>query len=104
MTRTPVSTSEVSGPVDGGPVHGRLDVGDASADLLGREVLVGEVGGVDDAQDGIPRRGDALTRGAQAGDGAGHARALAGYRGLGQSRHAPIIGSGRLSPCAHSPS
>ena len=55
----------------------RLDVGDAGADLLGREVLVGEVGGVDDAQDGIPRRGDALTGGAQPRDGGGHPGARA---------------------------
>ena len=60
-------------PVDGGPVHGRLDLRDARPDLLGREVLVGEVGGIDDAQDGIPRRGDALARRPQPGHGAGHA-------------------------------
>ncbi|GEO30055.1 hypothetical protein TAE01_18650 [Terrabacter aerolatus] len=54
-------------------MHGRLDLGDARPDLLGREVLVAEVGGVDDAQHGIPRRRDPLTRGPQPRHGVGHA-------------------------------
>jgi hypothetical protein len=64
------------GPVDGGPVHRRLQIRDTGSDLLGAQVLVGPVGGVDDPQDGIPGRRDPLARGAEAGDGTGHARAL----------------------------
>ena len=37
------------GAIDRGPVDGRLELGHAQADLLGGEVLVAVVGGVEDA-------------------------------------------------------
>ena len=90
------------GAVDGGPVHRRNEVGDARADLLGGQVLVGEVGGVHDAEHGIPSGGHPLSGRAQGVDGHGHATAVARLRASSCPWHGPSIAAGRLSPCAHS--